>query len=164
MTFFFPQTPSIHSAWISPRLEEMLLNHIVLFFFNLFFHAISLKVIFFLNKQPTCAECADILVCLLGCWRPCIPIIGSSALIQVVEMHQPHSHASTSLCFLISNVLAAFPEGNQCSSSQLCIRMSLYSSGTWSGSTGLGKKCVNFWCRLDFVPSLGVPSLFNATK
>lgn len=50
------------------------------------------------------------------------------------------------------------------SKSQLCPKISLYSSGTRSGSTGLGKKWVNFWCRLDLVPSLGVPSLFKATK
>lgn len=47
---------------------------------------------------------------------------------------------------------------------QLWPKMSLYSSGTLSGSTGLGRKCVNFWCRLDRVPSRDVPSLFNATK
>lgn len=48
--------------------------------------------------------------------------------------------------------------------SQLCPSTSLYSSGTFSGSTGLGRKWVNFWCLLDFVPSRGVPSLLRATK
>lgn len=47
---------------------------------------------------------------------------------------------------------------------QLYISSSLYSSGTLSGSTGLGRKCVNFWCLLDLAPSLGVPSLLSATK
>lgn len=47
---------------------------------------------------------------------------------------------------------------------QLYISRSLYSSGTLSGSTGLGRKCVNFWCLLDLAPSLGVPSLLSATK
>lgn len=47
---------------------------------------------------------------------------------------------------------------------QLYISRSLYNSGTLSGSTGLGRKCVNFWCLLDLAPSLGVPSLLSATK
>lgn len=47
---------------------------------------------------------------------------------------------------------------------QLYPNTSLYSSGTLSGSTGRGKKCVNFWCLLDLAPSLGVPSLLSATK
>lgn len=47
---------------------------------------------------------------------------------------------------------------------QLYISISLYNSGTLSGSTGLGRKCVNFWCLLDLAPSLGVPSLLRATK
>lgn len=48
--------------------------------------------------------------------------------------------------------------------SQLWLSMSLYSSGTRSGSTGLGRKWVNLWCRLDLVPSRDVPSLLRATK
>lgn len=103
---------------------------------------------------------------------PCIPTRGLGSYIPAsrAAVLQPATVTSLPaslfclLCSLPSRALTAIPDLRQASRSQLCPRISLYSSGTRSGSTGLGKKCVNFWCRLDLVPSLGVPSLFNATK
>lgn len=104
---------------------------------------------------------------------PCIPIRGLGSFIPAGRASVPPACNGnipacvpllSSLCSLPSRALAVIPDLRPTSRSQLCPRISLYSSGTRSGSTGLGKKCVNFWCRLDLVPSLGVPSLFNATK
>lgn len=122
---------------------------------------------------PSCRACRH---SSLSSWLlrdgPCIPIRGPGAFIPAdrAAVHQPAPatspclHPSSFLCSLLARALVAIPELDQGSHSQLCPRISLYSSGTRSGSTGLGKKWVNFWCRLDLVPSLGVPSLFNATK
>ncbi len=46
---------------------------------------------------------------------------------------------------------------------QLWPSISLYSSGTRSGSTGRGKKCVKRWCLRERAPSRDVPSLLRAT-
>lgn len=135
------------------------------------------RVVYPLKQMtPSCRACRH---SRLSSWLlrdgQCIPTRGPRTVplslllgLMSTSLHRPHHpHACLPLLFLCSlpaRALAAIPELDQDPRSQLCPRISLYSSGTRSGSTGLGKKCVNFWCRLDLVPSLGVPSLFNATK
>lgn len=125
------------------------------------------------QMSPSCWACRH---SSLSSWLlrdgPCIPTRGPEAFIPAGQAAVPQPPTATSLraspfsllCSLPSVALAAIPDLRQASVSQLCPRIFMYSSGTRSGSTGLGKKWVNFWCRLDLVPSLGVPSLFNATK
>jgi len=125
------------------------------------------------NKQPPHAERADILARLPGCWEMAHAFLQEAPWClypcRSGRLHGPTSPASRPLVSSSAPLPAKglkqlFLKWTGSSRSQLCPRRSLYSSGTRSGSTGLGKKCVNFWCRLDLVPSLRVPSLFNATK
>ena len=128
------------------------------------------------TNDPPHAKRADILTCRPGCWEmaraflqeapgtfiPCRP----GCCPPACPGHIPSCVPLSLLCSLPARVFSSYSwsaPGLPCRS-QLWPRMSLYSSGTRSGSTGLGRKWVNFWCRLDLVPSLGVPSLFNATK
>lgn len=137
---------------------------------RLLFHAGTLRVV---RPCETNKPLMPSVSRLPGCWEMAHAFLQEAPVplslpVGLLSPSLPRAHPclgpSPLLCSLPARALAAIPELDRAPRPQLCPRISLYSSGTRSGSTGLGKKCVNFWWRLDLVPSLGVPSLFNATK